>query len=113
MLQRAIPRNLLMQTAFTIEDGSTVAPEDVEYALLRCGYLRTQQVEGPGQFSRRGGILDLFSPADDLPVRIEFWGDDIDSMSYFEIDTQRRTESLKICPSCPRRRPCPPSIPAE
>ena len=107
MLQRAIPRSLLTHTAFTIEDGATVPPEDVEYALLRCGYLRTQQVEGPGQFSRRGGILDLFSPADELPVRIEFWGDDIDSMSYFEIDSQRRTEALKTCRILPAAETLP------
>ena len=97
LLQRAIPPEKLRQVSFTVEDGATVPPEDVEDALLRCGYVRTQQVEGPGQFSRRGGILDLFSPADLAPIRIEFWGDDIDSMSRFDIESQRRTDSLKSC----------------
>ncbi len=97
LLQRAIPKQALLNVTFTIEDGGTAAPEDVEDALLRCGYVRTQQVEGPGQFSRRGGILDLYSPADDAPVRIEFWGDDIDSMGYFDVESQRRTEPVKSC----------------
>ena len=97
LLQRAIPKQVLRNVTFTIEDGGQIAPEDVEDALLRCGYVRTQQVEGPGQFSRRGGILDLFSPADLAPIRIEFWGDDIDSMSRFDIESQRRTDSLKCC----------------
>ena len=97
LLQRAIPKQVLQNVTFTIEDGGRLAPEDAEDALLRCGYVRTQQVEGPGQFSRRGGILDLFSPSEDSPVRIEFWGDDIDSMGYFDIASQRRTESVSRC----------------
>lgn len=63
LLQRAMPKEKLLQAAFEIRDGSSLPPEDAEDALLRCGYLRTAQVEGPGQFSRRGGILDFFSPA--------------------------------------------------
>ena len=97
LLQRAIPKQVLQNVTFTIEDGGHLAPEDAEDALLRCGYVRTQQVEGPGQFSRRGGILDLFSPSEDSPVRIEFWGDDIDSMGYFDIASQRRTEPISRC----------------
>ena len=63
LLQRSMPKEKLLQAAFEIRDGSSLPPEDAEDALLRCGYLRTAQVEGPGQFSRRGGILDFFSPA--------------------------------------------------
>ena len=60
LLQRAMPKEKLLQAAFEIRDGTSLPPEDAEDALLRCGYLRTAQVEGPGQFSRRGGILDFF-----------------------------------------------------
>ena len=101
LLQRAIPKKKLLQVSFTIEDGGTLPPEDVEDALIRCGYVRTQQVEGPGQFSRRGGILDFFSPAYTAPVRIEFWGDEIDSMGFFDLESQRRTESVKACQILP------------
>lgn len=60
-------------------------------------------VEGPGQFSRRGGILDIFSPGAERPVRAEFWGDEIDSMGFFDTDTQRRAEnieSFRVLPAC-------------
>ena len=64
-------------------------------ALVSCGYTREAQIEGPGQFSRRGGIVDFFSPSDPLPVRVEFWGDEIDSLSSFDPGTQRRTDPLE------------------
>ena len=101
LMQRTLPPERLLKTAFTVEDASSLPPEDVEDALLRCGYRRSPQVEGPGQFARRGGILDFFSPADREPVRIEFWGDDVDSMSYFDVQSQRRTEALKSCTVLP------------
>ena len=98
LLQRAMPKEKLLQAAFEIRDGSSLPPEDAEDALLRCGYLRTAQVEGAGQFSRRGGILDFFSPAYPQPVRVEFWGDDVDSMGFFDPESQRRTQ--RRCPHC-------------
>ena len=101
LMQRTLPPEALLKTAFTIDDGASMAPEDVEDALLRCGYRRSPQVEGPGQFARRGGILDFFSPADREPVRIEFWGDDIDSMSFFDVQSQRRTDRLEMCTVLP------------
>lgn len=52
-------------------------------------------VEGVGQFSLRGGILDVFSPAQDAPIRCEFFGDTLDAMGYFDTVTQRRTEVLE------------------
>ena len=106
LLQRAMPKEKLLQAAFEIRDGSSLPPEDAEDALLRCGYLRTAQVEGAGQFSRRGGILDFFSPAYPQPVRVEFWGDDVDSMGFFDPESQRRTRSTAAA-SCRRRRRCP------
>ena len=95
LLQRAMPKEKLLQAAFEIRDGSSLPPEDAEDALLRCGYLRTAQVEGTGQFSRRGGILDFFSPAYPQPVRVEFWGDEIDTMHTFDLATQRRDEPIE------------------
>ncbi|MBQ9686484.1 MAG: transcription-repair coupling factor [Oscillospiraceae bacterium] len=101
LMQRTLPPQTLLGAAYTVDDGASCPPEEVEAALLRCGYTRTEQVEGPGQFARRGGILDFFSPADTEPVRIEFWGDDIDSMSRFEVQSQRRTEPLTSCTILP------------
>ena len=97
LIQKTIPADTLCKAAFELKSTGTVPPEDVEDALIRCGYSRTDQVEGPGQFSRRGGILDFFSPSSARPVRIEFWGDDIDSMTYFDVQTQRRDDPLESC----------------
>ena len=95
--ERTMPPEVFRRSVFEIDMHSTMAPEDVEDALLRCGYSRAVQTEGPGQFSRRGGIIDFFSPAHSQPVRIEFWGDELDSMGFFDTGTQRRTESIEKC----------------
>ena len=58
-------------------------------------------MEGTGQFALRGGILDVFSPGLDLPVRMEFWGDEIDSMGLFDPVTQRRTAQRETCTLLP------------
>ena len=97
LIQRTSPKEELLKRAFTLEVSGTCPPEDVMDALVRCGYARAYEIEGRGQFAQRGGILDFFSPAMDDPVRIEFWGDDIDSMASFELMTQRRTEELDHC----------------
>ena len=97
LIQRTIPKAELLRQSFTIENPGTYAPENVIDALIRCGYERFDQVEGPGQFAQRGGILDFFSPASREPVRIEFWGDEIDSMATFDVSSQRRTEEIDSC----------------
>lgn len=107
LVQRSIPPEALRRAAFTINAGAECPMEDVERALLRCGYVHRLQVDGPGQYSRRGGILDFFSPAHDSPVRIEFWGDEIDSMGFFDIDSQRRTENVVSCRILPAAETLP------
>ena len=97
LLQRTLPPGMLEENAFELHAGETVSPEEAEKKLMRAGYTRTEQVEGPGQFSRRGGILDIFSPAYDRPVRVDFWGDDVDGMGFFDVDGQRRTENVESC----------------
>ena len=101
LFQRTMPPEVFRRAVFELDMKSAAAPEDVEDALLRCGYSRAAQVEGPGQFSRRGGILDFFSPAYSQPVRVEFWGDEIDSMGFFDTGTQRRTERIERCAVIP------------
>ena len=97
LLQRTLPPEYFVNTSFFLTVGGVISPEEAERRLLLCGYIRTEQVEGPGQFSRRGGILDFFSPAYENPVRCEFWGDDVDSMGFFDVSSQRRTENLESC----------------
>ena len=103
LLQRTLSPALLASAAFTLRVGEGEGPESLEPRLLACGYRRSDMVEGPGQFSRRGGILDIFSPGAERPIRCEFWGDAIDSMGFFDTDTQRRAEnveSFRILPAC-------------
>ena len=101
-LQDTIPPDVLSARTRRIQPGDTSSPEALERLLLDCGFERAAQVEGPGQFSRRGGILDAYPPAAPAPVRVEFWGDEVDTVSYFDPETQRRTEAapcLSIAPA--------------
>ena len=93
-LQRTIPPQQLMGASQTLKMGGVHDLAKVAETLVMCGYSRSEQVEGPGQFALRGGILDFFSPAHDEPVRCEFFGDEIDSMGFFDVSSQRRTENI-------------------
>ena len=93
MSQRTMPPAVLRKAAFSLEVGKEYALEKILQDLTNAGYSRCAMVEGPGQFAVRGGILDIFSPAADKPFRCEFFGDELDTMGYFDPDTQRRTEN--------------------
>ena len=93
--QRTVPPAVLQEAAFSLEVGMTYQIEELQSRLTAAGYTRYSMVEGPGQFAVRGGILDIHSPAADLPVRAEFFGDELDTMGYFDPDTQRRTENVE------------------
>ena len=93
MSQRTMPPKILMKSAFVLEAGRSYCLNDLITRLISCGYSRCGMVEGPGQFAVRGGILDIYSPAADAPIRAEFFGDELDAMGYFDPDTQRRTEN--------------------
>jgi len=93
-LQRAISHSQLAEATYSIRHGSSYEISELVEKLVTCGYSRCEQVEGPGQFAVRGGILDFYSPAHDDPVRCEFFGDEIDSMGLFDISSQRRIEAL-------------------
>ena len=94
-LQLTIPPEELMKRTMLLESGEDTPIEHVIEALLAAGYVNSGQVDGPGQFARRGGILDFFPPNSELPLRVEFWGDTVDTISYFDTDSQRRTENVQ------------------
>ena len=94
ILQRTIPKTLLTQAAQVLRMGERYDLGELAGTLAAAGYTRCEQVEGVGQFALRGGILDFFSPAHPKPVRVEFFGDEIDAMGLFDPDTQRRIENL-------------------
>jgi len=99
--QRTIPPSLLNKSTFSLTMGCSYSTEELINKLDCSGYSRCSMVEGPGQYALRGGILDVFSPAFDMPVRAEFFGDELDTMGFFDPETQRRcenTDSVLILP---------------
>ena len=97
MSLRTIPPAVLENAAFTLEVGQDYDMGTLLSRLTAAGYSRCGMVEGAGQFALRGGILDIYSPANDGPVRLEFFGDTLDTMGLFDADTQRRSENLEKC----------------
>ncbi|MBD5153629.1 MAG: transcription-repair coupling factor [Oscillibacter sp.] len=94
LLQKTSPPQNLRTAAIELENGGRYDLEDLSRRLVEAGYSRSDQVEGVGQFALRGGILDVFSPLMEEPVRCEFFDDEIDSLGSFDILTQRRTKNL-------------------
>jgi transcription-repair coupling factor (superfamily II helicase) len=80
--------------ALTLKVGEEYLPDMLVEHLLSVGYTRVDVVEMPGQVTLRGGILDVYSPEQDRPVRIDFFGDEIESIRKFDPETQRSASSL-------------------
>jgi transcription-repair coupling factor (superfamily II helicase) len=78
----------------TLTTGQTLDMEDLIVELDRLGYVNAPIVQLTGEFSRRGGIVDVFPPTADDPLRIEFFGDEIESLRHFSIATQRTTLTI-------------------
>ena len=95
VMEPVIPKDVLKNSTIAIKSGAEVNFEELKTELINMGYIRCDKVEGPSQFSVRGSIADIFPVQSAMPVRMEFWGDDIDSISYFDPETQRRTDSLE------------------
>ena len=92
--QRTMPKDVLLGAVFTLTVGEEYPIEELIRRLTASGYSRCGMVEGPGQFAVRGGIIDIYSPAADQPFRAEFFGDELDTMGYFDPETQRRTDNI-------------------
>lgn len=95
ILQKTITKEKMFSNVAYIEVGKAISLDNLKDNLVRLGYERTDMVEGRGQFSVRGGIIDVFPLTTKDAVRIEFWGDEIDSIRYFDITTQRSIEPIK------------------
>ena len=108
---RTMPRSVLFSASIALTGGGVYHLDELAEKLTAAGYARTSLVEGVGQFSIRGGILDVFSPNYDDPIRVEFWGDELDTMGHFDTITQRRTENvdqaviLPVAETAPRLHP--------
>lgn len=97
-----IPPEELRRHTLEIRCTESYQIEQLVQMLVASGYVRVDQVEGVCQFSVRGGILDIFAPLYPDPLRIEFWGEEVDSIWTFKVDSQRRDtplESVSITPA--------------
>ena len=89
-----IPPEVLKSNSITIKSGDCFNLETLSKQLIDMGYTRDDLVEGCGQFSVRGGILDIFSPSEDFPYRIEFFDDEVDSIRVYDYVSQRSMDFI-------------------
>ncbi|MCR5109021.1 MAG: transcription-repair coupling factor [Lachnospiraceae bacterium] len=94
LMEHLMPLESLMCHIISLETGDMIDMSEFGQRLTELGYVRNYQVEDKGQFSFHGGIIDIYPCADENPVRIELWGDEIDSIRSFDIMTQRSLEKL-------------------
>ena len=94
VIQKVLPKQALGDVSQYLLPGEEAAREELLTKLVRLGYVSTPLVEDPGTFSIRGGILDIFPPNLPLPVRIEFFGDFVDTIRAFDPVTQRSLHAL-------------------
>ena len=85
----------LSESRIMLSPGDVLDFTKFQERLVSLGYERESQIEGPGQFAVRGGILDIYPLTEELPVRIELWGDEIDSLRSFDVESQRSVENLQ------------------
>lgn len=89
-----VPLEVFKEHVITIDGKSQVEENRLAIQLVEMGYEKTAQVENPGQFSIRGGIVDIFDLTEENPYRIELWGDEIESIRSFDVMSQRSVEKL-------------------
>ena len=102
-LQYTLPASALQEHSFTLRKGQEIELDEIRKKLVASGYIHSSQVDGVGQFSVRGGIIDIFSPCYENPVRLELWGDEVEQIFSFSTEDQRRTASLKSVKIIPVR----------
>ena len=89
LMARSMPRREFIKSIQVLKIGQVTQPDKLARDLVTLGYIPENTVIAPGQFARRGGILDLWPPANTQPTRIELFGDEIDTLRYFDPATQR------------------------
>ena len=103
LARRTVAPEEIKRAGAFLARGDTQSPEELVKRLVAAGYVREDPVGAVGEFSMRGGILDVWSPGQDGPVRIEFFGDEIDSIRSFDPETQLSTSQLKEIEIVPMR----------
>ncbi len=107
LLHKSIAPRYLLKGIRELRLHQRIDLNELLTALLRLGYQPASAVEAPGTFSRRGGILDIYAPGQPYPVRIELFGDEIDSLRTFHPETQRSQEAIERTVICPATEALP------
>ncbi|MFO0775259.1 MAG: transcription-repair coupling factor [Nitrospiraceae bacterium] len=108
-LQKIVPQEIFRNTCFPLRVQHDIERESLLGRLLRLGYRQASVVEIPGEFSVRGGIVDIFSTAYDSPLRVEFLGDTVDAIRTFDPSTQKSSEKRREAWVLPAREAIRPS----
>jgi len=95
LMDSVLPLAFIKKQVLGLSVGDRADMEALLKKLVHMGFERMGQVEGPGQFSVRGCILDVYNVSDDCPYRIEFWDDEIDSIRSFDVESQRSIENCE------------------
>ena len=93
-MDRLLPLDMVKERIITITNTSIFKMEELSAALIHLGYEKQAQVEAPGDYAIRGGIVDIFPLTEEAPYRIELWGDEIDSIRTFDVNSQRSIEQV-------------------
>ena len=94
LMNTMAPIEKMWENVLTLEQGQLLDLKEIQAALIRMGYEKEYQVQTMGQFSVRGGILDVFPLTEENPIRIELWGDEIDTIRYFDCESQKSIENI-------------------
>ncbi len=103
LMARTIPRRDFLKASKLLKTGLTIAPGALLSSWVKLGYQPADTVLEPGQFSHRGGLLDVWPPSEPQPVRLDFFGDEIDTIRRFEPGSQRTVEKLESLLITPAR----------
>lgn len=101
--RKYVPKKIILDNIFKLKVGQTMDMQDLARRLVGLGYQRVSKVEGFGQFSMRGGIIDVFTLMYNFPLRLEFFDDEIDSIREFDIYSQKSIDKFKSVTITPSR----------
>lgn len=103
LMNTMMPPEQFRSSIMCLEPGQMIQMQEVTARLVRMGYEKDYQVQSMGQFAVRGGILDIFPLTEENPARIELWGDEIDTIRSFDVESQKSIENLEaltVYPAC-------------
>lgn len=95
-LQKIMPHDVLRTASFQAQKGGRVDIASLQNFLSHNGYMRTQTVREAGEYAIRGGIIDLFPPGYESPLRLDLFGDEVESIKAFDAESQRTTQSVEL-----------------